>query len=133
LQYNAISLFVEEICSNIIEHGFRKSAAKRTLFSPNEQYALVFAFVQGGTITLRIYDNCVLFDPEEKLRSIEERESDPARGLGLKLVFSMADEASYTSMLNMNHMLIRVPMHGSGAAPSATKKALALIDERFLP
>ena len=129
----AVSLFVEEICANIIEHGFRKSAARRTPFSPSEKYALVFAFVRDGSVTLRIYDNCVLFDPAEKLRSIEEREDDPARGLGLKLIFSMADEASYTSMLNMNHMLIRVPMRGNGSAPSETRKKPACFDERFLP
>lgn len=54
-------------------------------------------------------------------------------GLGLKLVFSMADEATYTSMLNMNHMLIRVPLRDRGASPKAGKQALTCVDERVLP
>jgi Na+-driven multidrug efflux pump/anti-sigma regulatory factor (Ser/Thr protein kinase) len=129
----AVSLFVEEICSNIIEHGFRKSAAKKKRFFSDEKYAAIFAFIQDGAITLRIYDNCVLFDPAEKLKTLEAHEKDPERGLGLKLVFSMADEATYTSMLNMNHMLIRVPMHRSGAAQKAGNRELNCVDERFLP
>ena len=126
-----LSLFVEEICSNIIEHGFRKSDAERRLFASHPYAASVFAFLHDGVITLRIYDNCILFDPREKLRSIEEREKDPERGLGLKLIFAMADEASYTSLLNMNHMLIRLPLRGSAASSEKGKKTLTCYDERF--
>jgi two-component sensor histidine kinase len=129
----AVSLFVEEICSNIIEHGFRASAAGKKRLLSDEKYAAIFAFIHDGAITLRIYDNCVLFDPAEKRKSLEAHEKDPERGLGLKLVFSMADEATYTSMLNMNHMLIRVPLRDRGAAPKAGKQGLICVDERFLP
>ena len=128
----AVSLFIEEICTNTIEHGFGRSDTKRKLFLPREEYTSVFCFLADGGVTLRIYDNCVLFDPAEKLRSLEETEKSPERGIGLKLVFSMADEASYTSMLNMNHMLIRVPLHRSEAFSTENKKTLHCHDERFL-
>ena len=127
----AAALFVEEICSNIIEHGFRRPAGKRRLFSPREEYAMVFAFLHKGVLTLRISDNCVLFDPVEKRKSLEVREESSEGGLGLRLVFAMAEEASYTSMLNMNYMLIRVPMHGNGAPSGAGKQELRCVDERF--
>ena len=129
----AVSLFVEEICSNIIEHGFRKTDVKRKLFMPTDLYAVVFAFVSEETVTLRVYDNCVLFDPAEKLKRLEESGKGPESGLGLKLVFSMADEASYTSLLNMNHMLIRISMHSDGAPRDAEPKELVCLDERYLP
>lgn len=128
----AVALFTEEICTNIVQHGFRKSEGERRLFHPRERAAAVFALIREGVVTLRIYDNCVRFDPAEKLRSLEQMEADPERGLGLKLVFSMAEEADYTSMLNMNHMLIRLPLKGGGRAAGARKK-LDCHDERILP
>jgi len=119
----AVSLFAEEICSNIIIHGFTKQ--KR--LKESSKFASVFAYIENDTVTLRIADNCALFDPEEKLRTLEETQSKPESGLGLKLVFSMADEASYTSMLNMNHMLIRVPMHSAKQSSLNTPKKLEFI------
>lgn len=129
----AVSLFTEEICTNNVEHGFRKSLAEHRLFRPGEKAASVFAIIRDGVITLRIYDNCPRFDPAEKLRSMEKMEESPERGLGLKLVFAMADEASYTSMMNMNHMLIRLPMKGSGRTADKGRRKLQCFDERTLP
>ena len=129
---NAVALFTEEICVNIVQHGFPKSAAEHSLFRPRERAAAVFALIRDGVVTLRIYDNCVLFDPAEKRKSLEQMEASPERGLGLKLVFSMAEEAGYTSMLNMNHMLIRVPMQGGGKAAGERRK-LDCRDARVLP
>ena len=100
---------------------------------PNDLYAAVFAFVSEGTVTLRVYDNCVLFDPAEKLKSLEEHGKDPESGLGLKLVFSMADEADYTSLLNMNHMLIRFSLHADKTSRAAGPETLTCSDERYLP
>ena len=128
----AASLFVEEICADIIGNGFKKSEPKRTRLFPRKRYISVFAFVQADVITLRIYDNCILYDPMEKRESLEKLEEQPERGLGPKLVLLTADEASYTSMLNMNHMLIRIPMHRSGAAEAESKKRLQCFDERYI-
>lgn len=114
-----------------MQHGFPKSAAEHSLFRPRERAAAVFALIRDGVVTLRIYDNCVLFDPAEKRKSLEQMEASPERGLGLKLVFSMAEEAGYTSMLNMNHMLIRLPMRDGGT--SGERKKLDCHDERILP
>lgn len=129
---NAVALFTEEICTNIVQHGFPKSAAEHGLFRPRERAAAVFALIRDGVVTLRIYDNCVRFDPAEKRKSLEQMEAGPERGLGLKLVFSMAEEAGYTSMLNMNHMLIRIPMKGGGKAAGERRK-LDCRDARVLP
>ena len=127
----AAALFTEEICSNVILHGFRRGEAKRKPAHPREEYMSVFTFIREGVVTLRVSDNCVLFDPAEKLKSLAENERSPGSGIGLRLVFSMADEASYTSMLNMNHMLVRMRMNGSGATRGAGE--LAVYDERFMP
>lgn len=128
----AVALFTEEICTNIVQHGFRKSAAERRGLRSRERAAAVFALIREGVVTLRIYDNCVLFDPAEKRKSLEQMEAGPERGLGLKLVFSMAEEASYTTMLNMNHMLIRLPMEGGGRKAAGERKKLDCHDERIL-
>ena len=127
----AAALFTEEICTNIVQHGFRKSEGERRLFRSWERAAAVFALVREGVISLRIYDNCVRFDPAEKLRSLERMEASPERGLGLKLVFTMAEEASYTSMLNINHLLIRLPI--KGGRTTGERKKLSCHDERILP
>jgi hypothetical protein len=42
------------------------------------------------------------------------------------------EEAGYTSMLNMNHMLIRIPMKGGGKAAGERRK-LDCRDARVLP
>jgi hypothetical protein len=42
------------------------------------------------------------------------------------------EEAGYTSMLNMNHMLIRVPMQGGGRA-AGERRRLDCRDARILP
>ena len=62
---------------------------------------------------------------------LDALEKNPERGLGPKFVLLVADEASYTSMLNMNHMLIRVPLHWSSTAEAEGKKRLQSFDERY--
>ena len=55
---------------------------------------------------LRIRDDCVPFDPGER-RAMAESE-DPAKNIGIRMIFRMAEEIRYQNILGLNVLTIRV-------------------------
>ena len=94
-----IGLCIEEMVSNIVEHGFTKDRRKDHVIdvrvSPGE----------SGT-RIRIRDNCVRFDPVAypDLHSGE----DPAAHVGIRMVMKMVKEANYISSLGLNNLTLIV-------------------------
>ena len=90
---NHIALCVEEMASNVIEHGFSADEKRHHLF-------IRLLKKEDGWI-LRFRDDCTAFDPVHYVPSGNES------GLGLKIVMAMARDVRYTSSLNLNNLMIQ--------------------------
>ena len=92
------ALFMEEMAGNVVEHGFVKDRKKHSVD--------VRVVRKEDGVILRIRDDCVPFDPAER-RSMMDPE-DPARGVGIRLVYGMAEHIEYQSILGLNVLTIRI-------------------------
>ena len=91
-----ISLCVEEMVNNIVEHGFRKDR--------KDQCVDVRILFKGSSRIIRIRDNCVNFDPVEYLK-LHETE-DPAAHMGIRMVMKMVKSANYVNSLGLNNLTL---------------------------
>ena len=96
------ALCTEEMCANIVQHGFRKSGKKQGLT------VHIFASVENGEATVRIRDNAVPFDPWSKMRMHTADPDDPCRNIGIRLVTGLAKEMTYQSIFGLNVVTIRM-------------------------
>ena len=88
---------VEELAGNVVKHGFQNQKSGTVW---------VLATIQNKTLTLRIRDNCIRFDPKEYLRlSVQE---DPSEHIGIRLVAGLAESVEYQNMFGMNMLTIEV-------------------------
>ncbi len=93
-QANIVGLCTEEICSNVVRHGFRK---------PWHMLELNLKKHSNEWI-LSIRDNCAYFNLCDYL-SIQERQKEK---IGLRLVKGMAHDVQYMSALKINYVVIRI-------------------------
>ena len=89
---NHIALCVEEMTSNVIQHGFS--------FDGKPHHLSVRLLHKGDKWVLRFRDDCTAFDPVNYVPA--DRES----AIGLRIVMAMAKEVRYTSSLNLNNLII---------------------------
>lgn len=84
----ALELAVDEICTNIIEHGYRGDSSKHIICSVKETE-------QG--ITIQILDEAPLFQPSLPPRKWDNPplEQIKRRGIGIILVYQLMDEVRY--------------------------------------
>lgn len=94
-----ISLSVEEMAQNVIEHGFTKDEKDHMLS--------VRIVHKGNELIIRMRDNCKNFDPRKKYMQIYAND-DVGGNIGIRMIMAEADEVSYTSMFNLNNLLIRI-------------------------
>ena len=93
------SLAVEEMAKNVIEHGFSKDNKKHTLST-----RIVH---KENELIIRIRDDCKSFDPRKKYEQIYAND-DPGSNYGIRMIMAEAGEVRYTSMFNLNNLLIRI-------------------------
>ena len=91
-----IALCTEELAVNSIEHGFSDG---------KKHHLELRALIRGETLLLRLRDDCRRFDLVERYKMINP--DDPTKNIGLRIVFSKADDVSYSSALNMNNVCVR--------------------------
>ncbi len=91
-----ISLCVEEMVNNIVEHGFRKER--------KDQSVDVRILFKDNTRVIRIRDNCVNFDPVEYLKLHEQ--DDPMAHIGIRMVMKMVKSANYVNSLGLNNLTL---------------------------
>lgn len=101
---NHSSLVVEEILSNVFEYGILKS--RKSL--QNSKVASVFCYVKNGEVIIRITDNCEYFNPIEEYDRCKSLSKKTYEYPGLLLVNKLTDDLSYTNMLNMNNLLLKI-------------------------
>ena len=96
---NKIALFVEEMCKNIIQHGFKGKTR-------NIIYIRLLAKEDG--IILRIRDDCTPFNPLERHKMETENSADPTSNIGIRLVMGLASDVKYISTFKTNTLIVRV-------------------------
>ena len=93
---NMISLCIEEITVNIVEHGFVKDTRPHQV-----DLRLV---MQDGSRIIRIRDNCINFDPTVYLEL--HKADDPSAHVGIRMVLAMVKDAYYVNTLGLNNLTL---------------------------
>lgn len=84
-------LCLEEMASNIVEHGF----------GGKKSHSIDVRVVhKADQLMLRIKDDCRAFNPEEKMKLIDP--DDVTHNIGLRMVHSLAKESFYSNVLGLN-------------------------------
>ncbi len=97
------ALCFEELAMNIIKYGFPKCKGQ-----PSIDLRLVFT---NEGMTLRIRDNCPMFDVERCLvEKVNAAEEEGELHLGLKIIGSLADNLSYVHSLETNNVILKLPI-----------------------
>ncbi|MCR5576836.1 MAG: polysaccharide biosynthesis C-terminal domain-containing protein [Oscillospiraceae bacterium] len=91
-------LSMEEMAGNIIDHGFTKDKKPHSVD--------VRVVHKNDDIILRIKDDCVPFDPHE--RQMLAAGEDPAKNIGIRMVFKSARDVQYQNILGLNVLTIRI-------------------------
>ena len=91
-------LSMEEMAGNIIEHGFTKDKKRHSVD--------VRVVHKDDNVILRIKDDCVPFDPGERQKMAEG--DDPAKNIGLRMVFGLARDVQYQNILGLNVLTVRI-------------------------
>ena len=94
-QANMLGLCAEEICSNVVRHGFKKPWHLLELNLKKRFSEWV----------LSIRDNCMYFNLSDYL-SIQEQQKEK---IGLRIVKGLAHHVQYMSALKINHVVISIP------------------------
>ena len=94
--YSALCL--EEIAANIVKHGFR---------ADNKSHAVDVRVVhKGEDVILRVKDDCVPFNPQERAELLDTQ--DMTRNIGLRMVMRIAKSVDYQNLLGLNVLTMRV-------------------------
>ncbi len=88
-----ISIAIEELGKNIIEHGIKKQG--------NMGYMRVI--IQKDNIVIRLRDNCGSFNPKEWIKNTENDYCN-ADHIGLKLTIGLCDNVEYINTLKLNNI-----------------------------
>lgn len=92
------ALAMEEMAGNIIEHGFPQDGRRHSV-----DLRIVY---KNGDIMIRFKDDCKPFDPQE--RELMMTPEDPAKNIGLRIVFRTAKEHSYQNLLGLNVLTVKL-------------------------
>ena len=90
-------LSMEEMAGNIVEHGF----------TDGKKHSVDVRVVRkDDDVILRIKDDCAPFDPGERQRIAAG--GDPAKNIGIRMVFATARDVQYQNILGLNVLTIRI-------------------------
>lgn len=94
--YSALCL--EEMTRNVVEHGFSMDA--------REHFLEARVVKKGGTIILRIKDDCKSFDPVDMAGHLNSE--DITKNIGIRMVMKLANSANYQNLLGLNVLTIEI-------------------------
>lgn len=94
--YSALCL--EEMTRNVVEHGFSMDAKAHFLEAR--------VVKKGGTIILRIKDDCKSFDPVDMAGHLNSE--DITKNIGIRMVMKLANSANYQNLLGLNVLTIEI-------------------------
>ena len=88
---NKVSLCIEEMAGNVVQHSFKPG---------EKRWFDLLVYIKPDTILLRMRDNGRPFDPLARLR--EQAEHDPEKNLGLKVINGITDSFEYRNGVGLN-------------------------------
>lgn len=92
------ALCMEEMAGNVIDHGFIKDRRKHSA-------DVRVTYLEDGLI-LCIKDDCIRFDPAERQKIFDP--DDICKNIGIRMVYKIAKEITYRSVLGLNVLTIKV-------------------------
>ena len=92
-----ISLCIEEMANNIVEHGFKKD-------NRNDHTIDIRLVFKDDKRMIRIRDNCVTFDPVAYMDL--HKADDPTAHIGIRLVMKMVKGANYVCTMGLNNLTL---------------------------
>ena len=91
-------LAAEEMVVNVIDHGFTKDKKDHSVD--------VRVVCKDDEVILRIKDDCVPFNPEERNHLTEG--VDEASNIGIRMIYSIAKNIKYQNLFGLNVLTIRI-------------------------
>jgi len=92
------ALATEEMASNIVEHGFTKD---------NKNHSIdVRAIYKNKVIILKIRDNCIPFNPEERSKLVDQ--DDITKNIGIRMIYKLSKDIQYQNILGLNVLTMRI-------------------------
>ena len=91
-------LSMEEMAGNIVDHGFTKDRKKHSID--------VRVVHKGDDVILRIKDDCVPFNPNERREMADN--DDITKNIGIRMVFRIASDVQYQNIMGLNVLTIRI-------------------------
>lgn len=92
-----ISLCIEEMAGNTIEYGFADG---------KKHHLDIRLSVKNGRVTLRMRDDCPLFDFKKAAEEWAPDPEHPEKNIGIRMIMGIAENISYTSSMNTNNLLV---------------------------
>lgn len=94
-----ISLCVEEMAGNVIEHGF----------SDGKDHILEVTVIVAKDLTLiSLRDDCKRFDLKQKIENWKLDPEHPEANLGIRIVTNLSKDIRYSNTMNINNLQIRL-------------------------
>ena len=91
-------LFMEEMAGNVVAHGFHKDKKDHSVD--------IRVVHKNDLIILRIRDDCVPFDPAQRQKILDP--DDITKNIGIRMVYSIADDIHYQNIRGLNVLTIRI-------------------------
>ena len=99
-----LSLCVEEMAMNILNHGYKNKKGAHVTPEIN----IRFLIKDDDGVILRIRDNGIPFNPVERYEMVQKMPADPTRNLGIRIVMNMSRDVNYYNINKTNNLIIRV-------------------------
>ena len=94
-----LSLFTEEMTTNVVMHGFKPGR--------HSVIVLKLTFFEERII-LSILDNCAFFDPISYYYERLQGNADTFTGIGIRLVMELSKNRAYTNSFSLNNVMIEI-------------------------
>ena len=91
------AICIEEMARNIVEYGF-EDGTKHSID--------IRVIICGDEVTIRLRDDCRPFNPK-KWHEIHNPEN-PVDNIGIRMVFAIARDVNYVSILKLNYLTIKI-------------------------
>lgn len=96
---NKIAICIEELGTNIIEHGFVEE----------EDYSIDIRIIaKDNKLILRVRDDCRPFNIVERYRMVSMEDKNPTENIGIRIVMNMSSDVKYVSTMGTNNLIIRI-------------------------
>lgn len=105
---------MEEMAGNVVTHGFSSDTKNHS--------ADIRVTCRKDDVILRLRDNCIAFNPAERLDIVNQKDRATNAGLrilldsaqnvqyhvGINLAFGVSKEVQYKNLLGLNVLVIRI-------------------------